>query len=344
MAFKAIFTGHLDFGTERSYEQSLKMYRRRVENYYKTDILLVEEDIFNEEKLSLIIGKFPIPCSKRFWRNTYLLLDYVSQFAISGSINIWLLEETDMKNTVQKHILIEPRGDRSTVVSYHEGCNLMKDGKLEEAIEAFSQSIEKYPKHSGAYEKRGLVHLELDDVENAVKDLNKSIELYEANEEAHFGLGKIALKKDDYIGAIAHFQNAIKASIPHQPVFWTARYLKGDAHAILGEWDKAATEYKFFCYREFDESNPNFKYQRLAHLKWGKALLNLEDKGQDALKAFENMMKLKEIEYDGLTVGEMRLWRGKARHQVGKKGFKEDWKVAQKEGYSEASLLLETYS
>lgn len=340
MAFKAVITGHLDFGTERSYEQALKMYRRRVENYYKADILLVEEEVFNEEMLRLTIGKFTSPCSKRFWRNTYLLLDYVSQFAISGNLNVWLLEEGQVK----KNILIEPRGDRSTVVLFHEGNNLVKEGKLQDAIGAYTQSLEKYAKHSNSLEQRGLIHYELGNIELAVQDFERSIELFNGNTEAHFSMGKIAFANEDYQKANHHFQAAIKSSIPHQPIFWIARYMKGDAHAILGEWNKAAAEYKFFCYRQFTPDNPNYKNHRIAHLKWGKALLKLEERGPEALKAFDAMLKIKDFEHDGLTIGEMRLWRGKARYQVGKKGFKEDWKIASKAGFGEAAKLLATYA
>ncbi|MFT5834188.1 MAG: tetratricopeptide (TPR) repeat protein [Cognaticolwellia sp.] len=339
MSLKAVITGHLDFGLERSYEQALKMYRRRVETYYKDDILLEEELIFREDELSLVIGKFNTNCSKRFWRNTYLLLDYVSQFAISGYLHIWLLEE----GIIKKEVFIEPRGDRSTVILYHEGNNLMKEGKIEEAIVAFTKSLGKYPKNSSAYEKRGMMYQELNDLENARSDFESSLALYDGNARANFGLGKIALNDDRYQDAINYFEQSIKGSIPHQPIYWTCRYMKGDAHAILGEWGKAAQEYKFFCYRNFTADNPNFKYHRLAHLKWGKALMKLEDKGQDALKAFDDMLKIKSMDHDGLTVGEMRLWRGKARFQVGKKGFKEDWKEAAKAGYDEASTLLATY-
>jgi tetratricopeptide (TPR) repeat protein len=266
------------------------------------------------------------------------LLDYVSQFAVSGYIHMWLLEE----GVIKKEAFIEPRGDRSTVIAYHEGNNLMKEGKTDEAIVAFTDSLGKYPKNSNALEKRGMLYHQLGDSEKAKRDFEDSLVIYDGNAKANFGLGQIALAADEYQIAIEHFQKTIKGSIPHQPIYWTARYMKGDAHAILGEWDKAAQEYKFFCFREFTEENLNFKYQRLAHLKWGKSLMNLKDKGQDALIAFDNMLKIKTVDYDGLTVGEMRLWRGKARFQVGKKGFKEDWKEAAKAGYDEASTLLET--
>lgn len=338
--FKAVFTGHLDFGTQRSYEQALKMYQRRVENYYKADILLVEEDIFDLENLSLVIGKFTTPCSKRFWRNTYLLLDYVSQFAISGSFNVWLIEE----GVVKKFIHIEPQGDRSPVVFYRAGNKLMKEGKTEEAIVAYTNSIGKFEKHSNAFENRGLAYEKLGDIDKAFADFKQATALRPFSTDAQFGLGRIHMDRDEYQLAIEAFQLAIKSSIPHQPIFWTARYKKGDSHAILGEWEKAAAEYKFFCYRNFTPDNPNFKHQRIAHMKWGKALMKLKDKEQDALKAFENVLKIEEIEKDGITVGEMRLWRGKARYQVGKKGFKEDWKVAKKAGLAEAAQLLAAHT
>ena len=340
MAFKAIITGHLDFGTQRSYEQALKMYQRRVENYYKTDILLVEEDIFDEENVSLVIGKFTAPCSKRFWRNTYLLLDYVSQFAISGGLNVWLLEEGDIK----KSIFIEPQGDRSPVVYYNKGNELMKAGKIDEAITAYSNSIKKFDRHANAYEKRGLAFQQLGEIDKAFADFQKATTLRPMSTEAQYGLGCIHMARDEFKLAIDAFQATIKSSIPHQPLFWTARYKKGDAHAILGEWEKAALEYKFFCIRTFTPDNPNFQHHRIAHMKWGKALMNLKDKEQDALKAFESVLKIEDVAQDGITVGEMRLWRGKARYQVGKKGFKEDWKVAKKEGLQEAAELLAAYS
>jgi len=72
--------------------------------------------------------------------------------------------------------------------------------------------------------------------------------------------------------------------------------------------------------------------------------LKVKDKEQDALNAFDMMMKLKDFnEDDGITVGLMRLWRGKARYQVGKKGFREDWMFAKKAGLDEAKKLLDAH-
>ena len=46
--FKMIFSGRLEFGTERSFQQVVKFYQHRFENYYRKDILLKAEDIFDE--------------------------------------------------------------------------------------------------------------------------------------------------------------------------------------------------------------------------------------------------------------------------------------------------------
>lgn len=53
--FKTIFTGRLDFGNARSYDKVVKLFEHRMENYYKTEILLLSEEVFNEEKLCLDI-------------------------------------------------------------------------------------------------------------------------------------------------------------------------------------------------------------------------------------------------------------------------------------------------
>lgn len=337
MAFKAIFKGHFDFGTTRTYEQVLKMYRWRFENYYKNEVLLKEEDIFREETLSLVIGKLALPCLKKYWRNTYMILDYVAQFAISGQVSIWLVEEGVLK----KEFIIDPSGDRKAVLAYKKGVNLSEVGDFEGAIKAFSRSISKYAKHSNAYEGRGQIYLRMEDISNAKKDFQRSIELYFGNPYAHFGMAQIEMQQHQYEKAATHYAACIKHTIPHEPLYWYARYLKGEVHNIIEEHKKAATEFRFFAARQFKPNTPNYLRKRSAYYKWGQSLLKIND-GKGALKAFDQMLKIERGE-DGLTKGVMHLWRGKARHKIGKKGYQQDWKIAKAEGIKEAVSLLETY-
>ena len=337
MSFKAIIKGQFDFGSKRTYEQVLKMFQWRFENYYKNEVLLKEEDIFREDILSLVIGKVAIPCLKKYWRNTYMILDYVSQFAISGQVSIWLVEEGVLK----KEFVIDPSGDRSAVLNCKKGKHLLALGDLEGAIKAFSKSIAKYAQHSNAYEGRGQAYFRLGNLDKAIKDLKQSIAIYTGNADAHFTLAQIYSDQNKYEAAGRHYAACIKCCIPHEPLYWNARYLKGEIHNLIEEHKKAATEFKFFAIRQFKPNTPNFLRKRSAYYKWGQSLLKIDD-GQGALKAFEQMLKIGNGE-DELTKGVMHLWRGKARHKIGKKGYQQDWKIARAEGIKEAVSLLKTY-
>ena len=46
---KVIIAGHLEFGAERNYEQVVKLFEHRRENYYRNDIFLKVEEIFQPE-------------------------------------------------------------------------------------------------------------------------------------------------------------------------------------------------------------------------------------------------------------------------------------------------------
>lgn len=337
MLAKAIFKGQLDFGTQRSYEQVLKMYQWRVENYYKTDILVNEEEIFNEELLRLTIKKFSIPSTRKSYRNTYMLLDYVAQFAVSGNIGMWLSEE----GTIVKDAFIEPSGDRAAVLLFKQGQKALAEGDFEKAISYLNKSIKKYPKHSTAFEVRGQAYEALNDIDNALASYRESVKLFEQNAKPYMCMGKIALAQKDYASAASNFGRVLKYAIPHEPDYWIARYQKAEMHAELGEMEKAAMEYRFFCLRKFKPENPNFNLKRIAHLKWGQALLAAK-KNDEALKVFDLLYKIKNVE-DDLEKHTIHFWRGKARHAVGKKGYCEDWKKARRGGIAEAKVLLKQY-
>ena len=93
MTYKTIFKGRLQFGNPKSYDKVLKMYHHRVENYYKSDILLNEEEIFDESTSSLNVPRFITQGSVKSWKNTVSLLEYLAQFAVAGNMGTWVTEE-----------------------------------------------------------------------------------------------------------------------------------------------------------------------------------------------------------------------------------------------------------
>jgi len=94
MLQKTIIQGRLDFGKQRAYDKALKMYRHRLENYYKSDILFKEEEeLFNSEDLSLVVERNVAQTTHKYWKNTIDVLTYLAQFAVAGKICAWMLEE-----------------------------------------------------------------------------------------------------------------------------------------------------------------------------------------------------------------------------------------------------------
>ena len=47
MTFKTIVSGHLEFGSNRSYEKVMSMLDHRIENYYKNDVLIKIDEVFH---------------------------------------------------------------------------------------------------------------------------------------------------------------------------------------------------------------------------------------------------------------------------------------------------------
>ena len=91
--YKSIFSGRLEFGSERSFEKVLKLYQHRTENYYRNDVLLNEEEIFEEGTYSLNVPRFIAQSSEKSWKNTINLLKYVNEFAVAGNLRVWVIYE-----------------------------------------------------------------------------------------------------------------------------------------------------------------------------------------------------------------------------------------------------------
>ena len=335
MTYKTIFKGRLEFGSQRSYDKVLKMYHHRVENYYKSDILLNEEEIFDEESSSLNVPRFITQGSEKSWKNTLSLLEYIAQFAVAGNMGAWMTEE----GKILHHGIVEPRSDKVAVQAYLKGRELIsKSGKEVEAKEALSKAIEKFERHAQAYERRGHVNFMLKNYEDAMYDFTKSIDLASGHPEPYVGRAKVKILTKDLKGAIADLEQAIKRSIPLQNIYWVARRMKADCHLKLKDFSGALPDLKFFSKRKFKPDSPSLKYQRGVTFKYGKALLETGN-FQEALTVFDEVFKM-EPGSDKIPESEIMLYRGIARKKSGKTGFMKDWQAAAKLGSAKADKLI----
>ena len=107
MTYKSIFKGRLEFGSTKSYDKVLKMFHHRVANYYKSDILLKEEEIFDESSTCLNVPRYITQGSEKSWKNTVNLLEYIAQFAVAGHFGAWMTNE----GKILHHGIVEPRSD-----------------------------------------------------------------------------------------------------------------------------------------------------------------------------------------------------------------------------------------
>lgn len=272
MSHKTIISGRLEFGNQRSYDKVMDMYAHRVENYFKGDIIFKLEEIVDEESFSISIPRYIGQSGDKTWLNTVNLLEYITQFAVAGAMDLWMVDQGKILN--HKHI--EPKGDKIAVQSFLKGRELAsKPGMEDEARTAFNAAIDKYARHALAYERRGYVNYKLGNIEDALYDFNKSITLHPANPDPHVGAAIVKLTQNKFEESLPYLDNAIKNSIPHQPVYWQARRLKAEAYNALEQYDLAVKELKLFTSRNFEKTNPNFEYVAKAYFDFGKALLNL---------------------------------------------------------------------
>jgi tetratricopeptide (TPR) repeat protein len=338
--YKTIISGHLEFGSPRSYEQVLKQYQHRTLNYYRNDILLDEEEIFDEESRSISVPRLIAKeATEKSWKNTINLLKYINEYAVAGNFRVWVIQDGKM---VEK-AYIEPQSDKVAVQSFIKGRELlMEDGKENEAVKALNRAIEKFERHALAYERRGYVNLRLGNPDDAFYDFSKSIDINPNNPEPYWGRANIKLQKGELEEAISDLELTTKKSIPHQPIYWSARRLKGEIHLKLEDYQKAVFEYKMVTKRPFAKTDPNYKWRKVAFSNYGKALMEIGEYSL-AIDAFNQALTI-DLEETQKQDAEQLLYRGMARQKAGESGFVNDFKEAADMGSEKAAELLETFA
>ena len=336
MFYKTIIQGRLSFGTQKSYDKIVKMYEYRTETYYKSDILLQKEDIFNPEDLSLIITRYVGNASDKNFKNTVSLLDYCSQFAVAGSIQAWMIDEGKIKNQAD----IQPQSDRSVVQQFQKGDQFFREGnKDNEALDAFSKTIESYQKHGQAYERRGWVNLRLENFGDALYDFNKAISLDDTIAFAYYGRALIYKNEGNIEAAVADFQNTVKRAVALQPLHWKGRLRKAECLIEMEQWEKAAFELKFFTNRKFAKDDTNLLRRPRALALYGLVKFQLEE-NKEALELLNEAIELNDENSKSFNLGQAYYYRGLVKKKMRKKDSQSDFKEALALGEKRAKEMI----
>lgn len=283
--FKATIKGYLEFG--KSYETMLGRYQARLEQVYKNDFLLKNAEYFCEETRSIVVGRQVVPCGEKTWKTTDACLSEIVTFAIAGRMTLQI--SNDKNEIVQEKVYI-PTGDRAATSYYLNGCKYLANREADKAIEAFTNAIEKFERYAQAYERRGAAYLQLGKCEDALIDFAQSLSIRE-NSEAHLGIGEAKAEMGAFEAAFISFDTAIKTAAPFEPIFWTARRIKGAWHLRQGEYAKADFELKLVTKRAFAKHDPNYAFRKEAWLLFGDTLKNL-NRIVDAKAAYKEALNI----------------------------------------------------
>jgi len=336
MIYKTIVSGSLEFGNQKTYDKVFNMFLHRVENYYKSDLFIEFEECFVPESHLLTVPRTVTQSSQKIWKNSIDLLEYLAQFAFAGRIIAWMVENGKIINIAT----VEPKCDKVAVQAFLRGrAQLGEEGKEKEAISSFDKAIAKYSRHAYAYEKRGYVKMQLEDFKGAEKDFKKSNTINPNIPEPYVGLGKIKMFNKEYNKALIDLTSAVKNSIPLMPIYWQAKRMKIQCHLELKQYNEAIGDLKLFCNRKFNEDDPNYKYIDWAWFNYGKVLLEIGD-SQKALDVFNQSVENSDNKESDIYP-DFLVYRGIARKQSGKSGYKKDWTQAAEFGNKKANELLQ---
>ena len=334
--YKTIIQGKLLYSNPNSFAKALKMYELRVETYYKNDIIFEADDIFDADKLTLEIPRLVRQLYDKTFKNTVVLLEYCSQFAISGFVDAWLIQ--DGKITMYKHV--EPISDKIAVKEYIKGRDLINEkGKEQEAIDALNKAIEKYDNHAMAYERRAKVNFMLQKLHDAKRDYGKSIAIDDTNARPYLGRAEVLIQEENWKEAIDDLEKAIKLSVALQAIYWNARRQKAICHMHENEFEKAEFDLKLFTQRKFKEDNPNIKWLPWAYYHYAEVLMELE-KYDDALEEYEKASAEDAPEIKGIPKSQIIRKRALAKKELGKNGVISDLKQASELGDKVAKKLI----
>jgi tetratricopeptide (TPR) repeat protein len=279
--FKVTLKGQLDFMLPKTYEMVTAHFQKRLETYYRMDIALKGDEFFKPDTLNLVVPRMEHGCNlEKTWKNTIGLLNEIRTYSVAGALYLWVQNE---KNQLIAEECFLPVGDKVATTEYLKGIALSDKGKQLAAIDAFTKAIEKHNGYAQAYERRGVAYFRMGQLEDALLDFSKSNSLM-LNAEAFIGLSEIKKANGDWAGAVEDLTLALKNCVPFQPVFWTTRRLKGEAHLALNQGKEAAFEFKFFTKRAFKDDDPNLPFKGRA---WSMYVTALEKAGEkkEALEA-----------------------------------------------------------
>jgi len=173
--------------------------------------------------------------------------------------------------------------------------------KFDEALEYINKTLELHPKWSDALSLKGIILINLKKNEEAIECLEKAITINPEDWSAWDNKGRALFNLKKYNEAINCFDRSLK----YNKVNYDALYLKGLSLFFLGSFEEALN-----CFEKALEINPGFTPASMAK---GNILLNKKDYAE-ALNYFDAVLKKEPNNIDALILKGVSL-SGLGRYQ-----------------------------
>jgi tetratricopeptide (TPR) repeat protein len=128
---------------------------------------------------------------------------------------------------------------QTAIAFYEKGVEKASEGKLEEAINLFSKSIDLNPEDYYSWYNRGIAKTMLKNYEDALLDFAQTIKLAPHYKKGWLNRGTLKKRLTDYEGALSDYSNAIKLDSNYADGY----YNRGLIYELLNKKDSACMDF-----------------------------------------------------------------------------------------------------
>lgn len=144
------------------------------------------------------------------------------------------------------------------VYEIERGLDIVKEGKMQQAVLVFDKAINYNEKAHRAYFARGISYAGIGEKEKALKDMSTAIQIDENNDKYYFYRGMLLYSQ---IGNVEEAMKDYDKAVELNPKNSEVLFHRGNIYAKLNKYELAAADYKNAI--EVDPQNP-WPYYNLA--------------------------------------------------------------------------------
>jgi protein O-mannosyl-transferase len=210
----------------------VKVFKSKVDEALKKDILYGALFFF----LTIVLVIF-IPVGQAVVAERYTYIPYIGLFVILGRVYVYLGQKKPSFSPKIRYGYAAVVGIMLIVFAHG---TYARNAVWKDTLTLFSDVIDKYPETGIAYNNRGNVRRDQNDMQSAMEDYNKAIELN--YDDAYNNRGILRNRMNDYKNAIEDFNRAVRGKSGREIAYYNRGIAKlnlGDSSGAVEDFSKA---------------------------------------------------------------------------------------------------------